>query len=625
MVAPREWMRPPRALLLLLFLLTFVSVSALAVFGWRLFAQQRIVEAQQSQDRLEQAADRITVMVREALARASERLRTGSLARGEVMLTLTADSLESSPPGQLLYYPFTAPDPEPRANIFAKAELFEFVESQLAEALAGYELLSHSPDSAIRAGALLRGARVLRKMGRNEQSLAVYRKLAESDESVAGAPARVVAMLAIAELSHKAEAAATLRAELGSGRSRLTRGQFEFYWAEANRLAGSDASPPANKLQASRIAEFVWNSRTAHTEPKGCEVERIGGEPVLLIWRDVEDERRVLVAKPDSLLSRHLMNPDVRYAFVDAEGHTLAGVKDKSNPWAVRTTAESELPWTIFVSEKKPVVKNRLTAQQQFLLLGLSIMILFLVLGTYFIAHAIQREADVQRMQSNFVSAVSHEFRSPVTSMRQLSEILALGRVSTEERRQLYYETLARESRRLQHLIEGLLNFGKMEARARQYQLKEHDAFDIVESVVGEFAPAVAANGKRIETSAVQVPLRIEADFDAISLALRNLLDNAIKYSPDQTTVWVQCGLEDGRVAIGVQDHGPGIPESERRTIFKKFIRGSAAQAANVKGTGIGLAMASEIVAAHGGQITVESELGRGSKFTMLLPPAERA
>ncbi len=105
---------------------------------------------------------------------------------------------------------------------------------------------------------------------------------------------------------------------------------------------------------------------------------------------------------------------------------------------------------------------------------------------------------------------------------------------------------------------------------------------------------------------------------------LRNLLDNAIKYSPDQPIVWVECGLDQGRVAIRVRDQGLGIAESERRTIFKKFMRGSAAIAANVKGSGIGLAMVSHIVAAHGGEITVASEPGRGSIFTMLFPAMER-
>jgi signal transduction histidine kinase len=620
----REWLRPPKALLLLLFLLTFASVSTLAIFGWRLLEQQRMVEAQRSQDRLEHAADRITAMVREALAKSSERLGAGLVSPGDLLFTLSPTSLHATPPGQLLYYPLPPPDPEPHAKIFAEPELFELAESQPTEALRGFESLAHSADASIRAGALLRTARVLRNLGRREESIAVYRKLAEMDENVAGVPAGLLATFAICQLSPSAQAALDLRNDLSSGRWRLTRGQFEFYWSEIGQITGNPGPPPAEKSRLTQIAEFVWNDRMNHPESRGYETEWIGGVPVLLIWRGAPEQRRVLVVRPESLVQGSPPVADVRYAFVDAKGHTLAGAKDGSSHSVVRTASESELPWTLFVSEQKPIAKNALIAQQRFLLLGLSVMMLFLVLGTYFIARAIQREAEVQRMQSNFVSAVSHEFRSPVTSMRQLSEMLALGRVSSEERRQLYYETLVKESSRLQRLIEGLLNFGKMEADGRQYQFQEHDALAIMESVVCEFAPQIAAAGKHIEAVRTQGPLWIEADFDAISVALRNLLDNAIKYSPDQPTVWVECGLDQGKVAIRVRDQGLGITESERRTIFKKFMRGSAAIAANVKGSGVGLAMVSHIVAAHGGEIIVASELGQGSMFTMLFPAVER-
>ena len=111
---------------------------------------------------------------------------------------------------------------------------------------------------------------------------------------------------------------------------------------------------------------------------------------------------------------------------------------------------------------------------------------------------------------------------------------------------------------------------------------------------------------------------RIDADPEAIAVALRNLVDNALKYSPNHPTVWVEWGIEGQHVAIRVRDRGAGIAQDERKAIFRKFVRGTAA--ANVKGSGVGVAMVRHIVAAHGGEITVESEPGAGSTFTMLLP-----
>jgi signal transduction histidine kinase len=231
---------------------------------------------------------------------------------------------------------------------------------------------------------------------------------------------------------------------------------------------------------------------------------------------------------------------------------------------------------------------------------------------------------EVSRLQSHFVSAVSHEFRSPLTSMRQLSEMLALGRVPGEERREKYYETLVSETRRLQRLVETLLNFGKMEAGAKQYRFEELDAGDLVARVVAEFEPQVAASGRRIELNGAPNGCRIKADPEALAVALRNLVDNALKYSPDQPAVWVEWGPENGCVAIRVRDKGMGIAERERKAIFRKFVRGSAAAAAHVKGTGVGLAMVRHIVVAHGGGIQVASEPGQGSTFTMRLPAVER-
>ena len=110
------------------------------------------------------------------------------------------------------------------------------------------------------------------------------------------------------------------------------------------------------------------------------------------------------------------------------------------------------------------------------------------------------------------------------------------------------------------------------------------------------------------------------ADPEAVSLALRNLLDNAVKYSPGCRTVWVDWAPQDGRIAIRVRDHGSGIPPEERERIFRKFVRGAAAAAGSVKGAGVGLAMVEHVVKAHGGEIRVESEPGVGSTFTMLFP-----
>jgi signal transduction histidine kinase len=306
------------------------------------------------------------------------------------------------------------------------------------------------------------------------------------------------------------------------------------------------------------------------------------------------------------------------------EGRVVSGRRDRTDRAAIRPAAESQLPWTLYVSGAPNPPGTGLPESQRFLLLGMGVMVLFLIAGTYFIARAVRREMEVSRMQSDFVSAVSHEFRSPLTSIRQLSEILELGRVPSEDRRQVYYTTLVRETQRLQRLVEALLNFGRMEAGARAYRFEEIETAILVHRVAGEFEAQLAA-GRRIELSGPDATCAINADPDALSVVLRNLIDNALKYSPEHAAIWVQWSMEHAQVAIRVRDEGLGITAAERRAIFRKFVRGSAAAAANVKGSGVGLAMVKHIIAAHHGEIRVDSAPGAGSTFTVVLPAMEQS
>jgi len=624
-----EWLKPPRTLLLILFLLTLVSVTALAWFGWKVLDQERMVEAQRVQERLEQTADRIAATLRGSIAETGERLGASIAAppEGGLLLAFDGNSIHAAPPRRLLYYPSPSSEPEARAAIFAEGEALEFGQPQPHKALESYRRLADSADPAIRAGALLRIARVLRKAGNVSESQAAYNRLAGiGGSNVAGAPAELVARHAIAELSGDPADAENLRSGLLQARWHLSRGQFEFYWAEAARLARRSDPPPADKVALAEASAWAWQQHKQESGARRAETVWIGEQPFFLLWRGAS----VLVMPPAALLQPVFAVEPFLCAAIDAEGRLLAGSesatrKSDGQHTAVRPAAETRLPWTVYVAGAADFGSAGLLARQRFLLLGIAVMVLFLIFGTYFIARAIRREAEVARMQSDFVAAVSHEFRSPLTSMRQLSEILAFGRVPSEQRRQVYYETLVRETSRLQRLVEALLNFGRMEAGARLYHFEELDAATLVERVVSEFEPQVAGQGRRIELHGSPAACPIEADPEAISVALRNLVDNAIKYSPDRPTVWVEWGREDRYVAIRVRDEGPGITASEQKRIFRKFVRGSAAAAANVKGSGVGLAMVRHIVAAHGGAIRVASEPGQGSTFTMLLPDAGQA
>jgi two-component system phosphate regulon sensor histidine kinase PhoR len=184
----------------------------------------------------------------------------------------------------------------------------------------------------------------------------------------------------------------------------------------------------------------------------------------------------------------------------------------------------------------------------------------------------------------------------------------------------VYYEALGRETRRLQGMVESLLDFGRMQAGRRPYRMERANAADLARQVVNEFREQSSIGPQRLQLQADARPLPIRADRDALVLALRNLLDNAVKYSPEDSTVSVSVASHNGLAEISVQDKGIGIPKQEQREVFQKFTRGSAAKKLNVTGTGIGLTMADQIVKAHGGRLELASEPGCGSRFTILLP-----
>jgi signal transduction histidine kinase len=315
-----------------------------------------------------------------------------------------------------------------------------------------------------------------------------------------------------------------------------------------------------------------------------------------------------------------LARQEVSLSLTDAEGHTVLGELPAATRTrqSVRLASVTQLPWNVHVVTSNPPAERSLDLRRRLLATALGIITLLILAGSYLITRAVTRELAVSRLQSDFVSAVSHEFRTPLTTLCLLTGQLAEGKITSASDRTEYYGVLARESQRLRRLVEGLLNFGRMEAGAAQYRFETIDPAELVLQVTGEFT----REGERhpIRVHAQQDAPLVRADRAALSCALWNLLDNAAKYSGESSPIEVDVGRADSRAAIRVRDHGQGIPPTEHQRIFHKFVRGEAAMQAGIRGTGVGLAMINHIVAAHNGEIRLESHPGEGSSFTLLLP-----
>ena len=635
-----EWLRPPRRTLAVFLGLMAIFGGALTWLGRQLLDQDRSLERQRTQERLEQSADYIAAELQRSLL-GLERYLTyvpgpsaQELPTGVMTLLATQGAVEAHPAGRLLFYPAIPAGRPERDAPFGEGENLEYRRNDPAAAAQTYRLLARSPNPDVRAGALLRLGRNLRKTGRYQEALQVYDELGRlGSVRLLGLPSELIArearctvLEAIGKREELRQEASLMHSALFSGRWSLLRPAWEFHMEEALRWSGARpvTESEQNSLVLSYAAAWSYGHWLAELESSGRQIMRIDDRPVLISWTASPDRLAAVLADPgylDSMWNETLRGRRVKGGLVDEGGRMIMGSFDRNAQQAIRTSAATGLPWTLHVTSADPAADSAAFAvRRRILLSGFAVLALVLSAGSYFILRSIYRERAVARLQSEFVSAVTHEFRTPLTSLRQLSEMLSKGRVPTDELRQQSYDILARESERLQRLVESLLDFGRIEARAVQYHFQALDPKALVRDVVAEFQEHVANEGYRVELAGAEEYPHIRADREALGLALWNLLDNAVKYSPDYRIVSVDMARSRERLAIHVRDRGMGIPASEQEEIFKKFVRGAGSRNANIKGTGIGLAMARHIIEAHKGEIQLESEPGRGSTFTILLP-----
>lgn len=646
-MAQRRRYLPGRHLMVPLVSITLALTAALVWLGVRMIRQDRLLEEQRVRERLETAAGATTALLQRRLSGIEAELvqfdhaatRAGRLDEGALLVELRPGRVDAYPSGRLLYLPLAGTAAMSPAA-FSPAEQLEFRVRDLEAAARLYAVLADGHDLEVRAGALLRLGRALRKAGRTTEAIVAYGRLAELDTiETEGLPAGLAGRFAALELGAASAEVETLLGDLLAGRWRLSRSIFEYHTEQlTTRLTRSGrTSPPVPREREalSRALDSlgqIWG--TGSSSASGRSALMLGETPVLAVWR-TEGDRRLLWLATQGHLSRAwlpeldstLHRVGVVAGLRDSSGISVLGADaSRAPPELSRSLAEIGLPWRLSLRRlDRSSAEAGLADRRRILLAGLIVAALLGLVGTYAVARAVSRELRVARLQSDFVSAVSHEFRTPLTSLRQLSELLAGGRVPTEERRRTYYDVLRHETVRLQRLVEGLLDFGRMEAGAREYRLDDVDTARLVTDVVQEFRQEPACTGYEITLAPPAPNCEVRADREALSRALWNLLDNAVKYSPERRAVAVEVARRNGHIEISVRDQGPGIPEAEQQAVFQKFVRGREAVASGARGTGLGLAMVRAILRAHGGDARVASVPGRGSTFVLSLPARSRS
>lgn len=250
--------------------------------------------------------------------------------------------------------------------------------------------------------------------------------------------------------------------------------------------------------------------------------------------------------------------------------------------------------------------------------IALALLLGGMVLGVLLILRDISREEHLAQLRSDFISNVTHELKTPLTSVQLFTESIILDRINSETDKKEYLRIILKETESLKRMINNILEFSKKEKGKQEYKFEEVNVTSLVHMAINDLDYWLVEKGFTLQTQ-MEDNVTATADQDALKQAIINLLSNAIKFSRERKEILVGIKEEKRAVMIEVEDKGIGIPEDQKDLIFEAFYRVGQKDAEDISGTGLGLTVVKEIVEAHHGKILVESQLNEGSKFTIIL------
>ena len=310
-------------------------------------------------------------------------------------------------------------------------------------------------------------------------------------------------------------------------------------------------------------------------------------------------------------------------AVVDRAGRPVYASQPLEGAQRIATANFGEaLPaWQVALYQPRGVSPKAVVRRQTMLFTAaFALLLVVIVLGLGATYRLVRQESEMARLKSDFVANVSHDLKTPLSLIRMFAETLELGRVSDEPTRREYYGVITRESERLTRLIDNVLDFSRIEGGRQRYDIAPHAVEPLVQDVVDAFRHPLVQQGFKVEVAVEPGLPEVPMDPAAIAQALANLVDNAIKYSGQRRRVRVSGRRAADEVQLEVMDEGVGIPPAETGRIFEKFYRIGRSETQGQRGSGMGLALVKHIAEAHGGRVTVASEPGEGSRFTLHLP-----
>jgi signal transduction histidine kinase len=312
-------------------------------------------------------------------------------------------------------------------------------------------------------------------------------------------------------------------------------------------------------------------------------------------------------------------------AVLDQDGRAVYARSslDRAEPVLAVPLREGLPNWRVAIYAPPGASPRDVVRRQVMLFTGaFGVLVAVIVAGVVLTVRLTRRETEMAQLKADFVANVSHDLKTPLSVIRMFGETLEMGRVPDEGRRQEYYRIITHESERLSHLIDNVLDFSRIEGGRRRYDLAPTAVEPLIRETLDAFAYPLEQGGFKLEV-AVEADLpEVPMDADAISQALANLIDNAIKYSDADRVIAVDARREGEGITLSVADRGVGISPAEHARIFEKFYRVGRSETQGRRGSGVGLALVRHVAEAHHGRVSVQSTPGQGSRFTLWLPLA---
>ena len=341
--------------------------------------------------------------------------------------------------------------------------------------------------------------------------------------------------------------------------------------------------------------------------------KHIGGRAVAVSAQDVAE------------FYQGLTDGDNSVGILDESGRLVAGIaRGRSALLAQGTLQNLSLPWSveIFLANPDPLnagVKDRMKHYIWTLIVSIAAVAAIAITA----AITVGRQIALHELKTTSVATVAHELRTPLASMRMLVDTLREGRYRGESQLQEYLDMVASENLRLSRLIDNFLTLSRLERNEHAITLQPTPAREVIEDAVHAMRAKLEVPGCHFTFDPGETLPDMLADRDALVVVLVNLLDNAVKYTGEEKRIDLRARDASGRIFISIQDNGIGLSKSERKNVFRRFYQVDQKLSRSRGGCGLGLALVQHIVEAHGGRVDVNSQLARGTTFTVSVPIAK--